>query len=352
MKHTIAVITLLLASLTAVAQPGPGGPPSVPMDAAASAQATRELARELRNRYVFPERVKGIEPQLQAAAAEAADTGALADKLNAVLAEATHDKHLRVMVMPEPPGGGKAAEAAQKAEQAEMKELSRYGNYGVTRVERLRGNIGYLDLRQFAEARDAGPVLAATMALLARTDALIIDLRKNGGGDPFTVQLLASYFFDKPTQLVDVHWREGNRIEKHVTTAKVAGPRYGQTRPVYVLTERNTFSGAEDFAWNMKTRHRATLIGETTGGGAHPGGFYRLDSQLAAFIPNGRSVDPIDGRNWEGTGVEPDHAVPAAEALVLAQRMAINQLLPKTTHPEKRGALERALAALEAPAKP
>jgi C-terminal processing protease CtpA/Prc len=349
---TFAVIALLLASLAAAAQPGPGGPPPVPMDAAARTQVARDLARELQARYIFPDRVKGIEPQLQAAAAEATDSNALAVKLSAVLAEATHDKHLRVMAMPEPPGGAKAAEAAEKAE---MAELSRYGNYGVTRVERLRGNIGYLDLRQFAEARDAGPVLAATMALLARTDALIIDLRKNGGGDPFTVQLLASYFFDKPTQLVDVHWREGNRVEKHMTTAKVAGPRYGQRRPVYLLTERNTFSGAEDFAWNMKTRHRATVIGETTGGGAHPGDFFRLGPQLGAFIPTGRSVDPIDGRNWEGTGVEPDHAVPATEALVLAQRMAINHLLPTTTHPEKRGALERALAALsalDAPAKP
>lgn len=338
-------IALLLASLTAWSQPRPPEWPAAPLDAAARTQVAAELARQLRERYVFPDRVKDIEPQLQAAAADAKDTRQLAERLNAALAAATQDKHLRVDAMPERPGGA-------RAEAAEMAESFRYGNYGVVRVERLRGNLGYLDLRMFAPAREAGPVLAAAMALLAQTDALIIDLRRNGGGEPETVQLLASYLFDKPTPLVDIHWRAGNRVEKHQTSATVPGPRYGQSRPVYVLTERNTFSAAEDFAWNMKHRQRATLVGETTGGGAHPGDFFRLSPQLGAFIPTGRSVDPQNGGNWEGTGVTPDHAVPAPEALTVAQRLAIQQLLPAAKHAEQRGALERALASLDRPERP
>ncbi|WP_431286190.1 S41 family peptidase [Roseateles chitinivorans] len=341
----IALITLLLATVPVWCQPAPAEPAGEPLAPAARTQVARELARQLRERYVFPDRVKDIEPKLQAAAADDADARQLAEKLSVVLADATQDKHLRVDAMPEMPGGA-------KAEAADMAESFRYTNYGVTRVERLRGNIGYLDLRQFAPPREAGPVLAAAMAMLARTDALIIDLRRNGGGDPETVQLLASYFFDKPTPLVDIHWRAGNRIETHRTTAKVAGQRYGQRRPVYLLTERRTFSAAEDFAWGMKNRHRATLIGETTGGGAHPGDFFRLSPELGVFIPTGRSVDPVIGGNWEGTGVSPDHAVPAAEALTLAQRMILQQLLLTEKHPEKRGGLERALTALDAPAKP
>ena len=337
--------TLLATCLTAWSQPAPEGPPDVPMDAAARTHVARQLARQLRDRYIFPERLKDIEPKLQAAAADATDPPALAQKLSAVLAEATQDKHLRVDVMPEMPG-------AAKAEAAEMMESFRYGNYGVTRVERLRGNIGLLELRQFAPVRQAGPVIAAAMTLLANTDALIIDLRRNGGGDPETVALLASYLFDKPTRLIDIRWRAGNRLEQHWTSAKVAGPRYGQRRPIYVLTEHETFSAAEDFAYGMKARQRATLIGETTAGGAHPGDMYRLSPLFTAFIPTGRSMDHVDGGNWEGKGVTPDHAVPATDALVLAQRLAIEQLLPKTAHPAKKGGLERALKALDAPPKP
>jgi len=164
--------------------------------------------------------------------------------------------------------------------------------------------------------------------------------------------LLASYLFDKPTRLIDIRWRTGNRLEQHWTSAKVAGPRYGQRRPVYVLTEHETFSAAEDFAYGMKARHRATVIGETTAGGAHPGDGFRLSPELMVFIPTGRSMDYVDGGNWEGKGVTPDHPVPAAEALTLAQRLAIEQLLPATTHPMKKGGLERALKALDAPPKP
>lgn len=335
-------LALLAASLTAWAAPSAPPSPNAPLEPAARAQLVRELARQLREHYVFPDRVAGIEAALQAAAADAAEPQALAEKLTAALAEATQDKHLRVDVRPEQPGG-------PRAEAAEMRDAWLYGNCGVARVERLRGNLGYLDLREFVPVRDAGPVLAAAMTLLARTDALIIDLRRNGGGDPDTVALLASYLFDKPTRLIDIRWRAGNRIEQHWTSAKVAGPRYGQRRPVYLLTERNTFSAAEDFAYGMKTRHRATLVGETTRGGAHPGDGFRLSPQLMAFIPTGRSVDPVDGGNWEGRGVAPDHEVAAPEALRLAQRLAIQQLLPATTHPMKRGALERALAALDAP---
>jgi hypothetical protein len=159
------------------------------------------------------------------------------------------------------------------------------------------------------------------MHLLENTDAVIIDLRRNGGGDPHTVQLLCSYFFDKPTHLNSLYWRDGDRTEEFWTLADLPGQRMADV-PLFVLTSNYTFSGAEEFTYNMQTRKRATIVGETTGGGANPGGMVPVGERFGIFIPTGRAINPVTKTNWEGTGITPDVAVGAADALDTAITLA------------------------------
>jgi hypothetical protein len=207
-----------------------------------------------------------------------------------------------------------------------MRERIKAANYGIGKVDKLPGNIGYLEMFGFAPAKYAAEAVTAAMAKLADSDALIIDMRANGGGDPAGVAFLSSYLFDQRTHLNDLYWREGNRTDEFWTDPTVPGTKYGQRKEVYVLTGVRTFSGAEEFSYNLKQLKRATLVGETTGGGANPGGTRRLGNNFAAFVPSGRAINPITRTNWEGTGVAPDVMVPARDALVVAQKLALAKL--------------------------
>jgi C-terminal processing protease CtpA/Prc len=225
-------------------------------------------------------------------------------------------------------------------------------NYGFERAERLPGNIGYLDLRAFMDAREGGATAAAAMAFLANTNALIVDIRRNGGGGPEMVALVSSYLFDERVHLNSLYWREGDRTDQFWTTDWVPGPRFGGSRPVYVLTSGETFSAAEEFAYNLQTRKRATIVGETTGGGAHPGGPARLTEHFRLFIPRGRAINPVTGDNWEGRGVKPDVPVPATDALRTARVLAMRERLSQVKDAELKGELERLLRELEAEVTP
>jgi C-terminal processing protease CtpA/Prc len=162
------------------------------------------------------------------------------------------------------------------------------------------------------------------------------------------VALICSYLFGaEPVHLNSLHWREGKgeRVEEFWTRKEVAGKRYA--KDVYVLTSNRTFSGAEEFSYNLKNLKRATLIGETTGGGANPGGVVRLAKHFGAFIPRGRAVSPVTKTNWEGTGVEPDVKVSADQALVTAQLMALKKAVEKTTDEDLKRALQREIDMLQ-----
>ncbi|MDX1531313.1 MAG: S41 family peptidase, partial [Rhodothermales bacterium] len=200
----------------------------------------------------------------------------------------------------------------------------RADNYGIARVEVLDGNVGYLDLRGFYSGPPAEAAVDAAMHLLQHTDALIVDLRRNGGGDPDLVRYVTSYFFDEPTHLNSLHWRDGDRevVNEFWTLEETASPQRPDL-PLFVLTSDYTFSAGEEFANNLKALGRATLIGETTGGGANPGGMMPAGERFGVFVPTGRAVNPVTGTNWEGVGVEPDVAVPAEEALDVALERAL-----------------------------
>jgi C-terminal processing protease CtpA/Prc len=204
-------------------------------------------------------------------------------------------------------------------------------NYGFFRVERLPGNVAYLDLRVFIDTNEGSSDTAtAAMNFLAHTDALIIDLRQNRGGFPTMIQLLCSYLFgSEPVLLNTFAFRAGGRHEEWWTLPDVPGTRYGEQKPVYVLTSAETFSAGEEFAYDLQARRRATIVGEVTGGGANPGAMVPLSHGFAAFIPFGRAVNPVTGTNWEGVGVKPDVPVPATEALRTAQVLALRSLLER-----------------------
>jgi len=226
---------------------------------------------------------------------------------------------------------------------AAWREQQRLANYGIARVERLDGNVGYLDLRAVTGAGIGGRAIAAAMELVSQTHALVVDLRDNRGGSPDGVIFWTSYFFpDGDTHLNSIYDGATGRTRQYWSLAWVPGPRY-LDRPVYVLTSDLTFSGGEEFCYNLKAQRRATLIGETTRGGAHPTEVFPITPTFEVTVPIARSVNPVTGGNWEGTGVEPDVAVPAAEAFDVAYREALRHVLSASTSPavlaEARAAL-------------
>ena len=318
------------------------------LDTGARSQVVDAFAAHLEQRYVFADTGRALAAELrqqQAAGAfgALATPQALAEQLTAIAQRVTRDKHLTVVFDPN----------AATHEPLGTPLQRRQSNHGFERVQRLPGNIGYLDLRYFDDLPQALTLATASMTWLAHTDALIFDLRRNDGGEPATIRYLQSYLFDTPTLLNSLHYRDptapgGWRIVDYVTLAEVPGPRYASSKPIRVLTSARTFSGGEEFAYNLQTRGRARVIGEATGGGAHPGATFALGHGLHANVPTGRAVNPITGSNWEGRGVLPDHALPAEQALSHAQVELLQWIVARESDPARRTALERRAQALQA----
>jgi hypothetical protein len=244
---------------------------------------------------------------------------ALAALVTEDLQSVNGDRHLRLKHHAEP-----IPDLPDEAAQMEMfgRQAARSMG-GVARVQRLGGNVAHLDLGPLLFPPSmAAAALVAAMQLVASADALLLDLRENHGGDPRTVALLCSYLFDEPVHLFTMYERDGDRTAQSWTLPYVPGPTFGGSKPVYVLTSSTTFSGAEELAYDLQQHGRATVVGERTGGGAHPRRGFRVHPHLEVTVPIGRPVSPVSGTNWEGTGVVPDVEVPAAEAFDVAYRKA------------------------------
>ena len=231
----------------------------------------------------------------------------------------SNDKHMRVRLRRGSEGVPSGANPLMIL--FEQKERRQQENYGFQHVEIFENNIGYVDFRYFAPPDNAAEKVEAAMNFLNYSDAIIFDMRQNGGGDPRLIQLICSYLFAEKVHLNSLYWRDGNRTVEFWTLDKINGKRMPDV-PVFVLTSNYTFSGAEEFTNNLKTRQRATIIGETTGGGANPGGVFPVTKHFNIFIPTGRAINPVTGTNWEGTGVEPDIKIPADQALDVAKKRA------------------------------
>ncbi len=305
---------------------------NVKIDAATRARVIDGAVTNLNEFYVYPDTAKKMEEALRAHQKKGEydsidDADAFATLLTNQLQEVSHDKHLSVGFSPRvvPKGDPRRDPEAETRMRTQLER----NNCFFDKVEHLPSNIGYLRFNAFPNPQICGPTVTAAMSFLANSDALIFDLRGNGGGDPKMVAFISSYLFDEPTHLNDMYNRKEDSTTQYWTLPYVPGKRFAG-KPVFVLTSKGTFSGAEEFTYNLKNLKRATIVGETTGGGAHPVSGHRLDDHFMIGVPFGRPVNPISKKDWEGTGVEPDVKVPADQALDVAKKMAAEQI-------EKRG---------------
>lgn len=310
-------------ALKAISIEGPVGADEMrqrlaPLDDETREQTIKAVAYQLRKDYVFPEVAEKMGAALERNAADgkyAKITGApeLARTLTDDLRLVCHDKHLRIRLNDGGPG------------RSEPRDESRR-NHGFVRAEILANNIGYVRLDGFSAGDEARATAAAAMAFVSHCDALIFDVRQNGGGSPRMVEFLGGYLFESPTILNTFRDRKGRQVSQTRTLAQVPGTRFSASLPVYVLISGRTFSCAEEFSYDLQTTGRATIVGETTGGGAHPVKGVPLNDRFAMMIPYERAENPITHTNWEGTGVEPDIRVPADAALDAALADATRRL--------------------------
>jgi hypothetical protein len=302
--------------------------------------------------YVYPDTARALSDYIhnRLAAGEydsITDLTSIADKLRQDMRSFTHDRHIWVSVMSEDdsPAIGDTVTDAEIASSAQT-------NFGIRKAEWLTGNVGYVRFDRFDDAAYAGDAAAAAMNFVARCDAVIIDLRYNGGGYETMVRFLASYFFKGPVMINALYFPETDSLEQSWTSAYVPGKKLVDV-DLYILVSNMTGSGAEAFAYGMKHSGRATLIGETTAGAAHWTESWDFPSlHIRASIPIARPINPVTKTSWERTGVKPDIDVPSSQALVVAHRDAVKRLLGRATDEELRSKLTWALAGLEAQAEP
>jgi hypothetical protein len=316
----------------------------------------QNVARLLVENYVFLDAAEDMAAHVREKLAQGgygaiADVHELCQTLTGDLRSVAQDFHLCVLYHPE-----QAADLARRERQeddGEDEPVERWAqlasdNFGFKRVEHLAGNVGYVDLRQFAPVSVGGKTVAAAMGFVAHCDALIFDLRQNGGGDPYTVQLIESYLFKgEPKLLLTMYRRPTDAYEQIRTLPHVPGTRLPDV-PVYVLTSGRTFSGGEDFAYTLKHHGRATIIGETTGGGGHLVDFKVVHEGFVLSLPTGRPIHPETGGDWEGTGVEPHIPVPREDALGVAHVHALETIIEKSQDKRQSHRLKWALEAVKA----
>jgi hypothetical protein len=297
-------------------------------------QVVEAVAAEMERGYVLPEVGRRVAAELRAAVRSGAyrqtPAGeALARRLTEALRTASGDGHLSLEFSATPLPEVDSAAAAEMERRDRDRFYGPQINFGFRRAEILDGNVGYLDLRVFAPIDLAGATATAVMTFLAHADVLVVDLRRNGGGHGETVRWLISYLVDgTPLPLSGQYSRRPDETTPSWTLPYVPGSRFGAARPLFVLTSRRTFSAAEAFAYDLQALGRATIVGETTGGGAHPYENVRLSPHYVLGLPTSRSVNPITGGNWQGTGVVPDVSVAADSALAVALRLAERRARP------------------------
>lgn len=290
-------------------------------------EAVERTATLVDEHYVFPDlagRLATLLTDNLAAGryATAADPRALGELVTADLQSLNGDLHLRLKYHEEA-----LPERDEHPDDDRIVRLAADTMGGVGRVQRLDGNVGLLEIRPLLFPPPlAGDQMTAAMRLLAGTDALLLDLRENVGGSPDGVALLCGWFFDEPTLLHTTYDRAGRPVRQSWSAAYVPVPTYDATKPVYVLTSGRTFSGGEELAYDLQQSGRATVVGERTGGGAHPRIGFRAHAHLEVTVPVARPVHPVTGTNWEGTGVLPDIESPAADAIDVAHRAALSRL--------------------------
>lgn len=323
----------------------------IQLNASDRAAIVQTLAAKMNANYIEPavaERVGNAIASKNAAGgyASATSTQAFTAALATDLRELSGDKHFGARLDERFRERSSAAEVPTRAEVDEARDQAQRRGYGIEKLERLPGNVGYIELRGFESREFVGTAYTAAMSLMAGTDALILDLRRNGGGSPASVAYLMSHFFplgDK-RHLIDIYDRPTDTTQQIWTEPTVA-QRYD--KPVYVLTSARTFSGGEDCAYDFQTQKRGTLVGETTGGGSNPVSWFGVGHGIVVAIPTARTINFVTKTNWEHVGVKPDIAVPAAQALQTAHAAILRNLVSSAKDDTERTKLQRVLAMVE-----
>lgn len=330
------IVALVLAAGAATAQPSPPAAPAT-LTETQKQEIVDKAVQALAEGYIYPDRGRNAGEAIHKALASGgyntiSDRSAFAARLTADLQAVTHDRHMRVMDPAGPPPADMPIGPPPRSWA------------GFVRGARLKGNIGYIDLAGFPGPGMFRDAANAAMKSVEGTDALIIDMRRNGGGSPASVSYLCSFLFDaaKPVHLNDLIWRnkgtETYRTEQFFTGPT---PSHYLNRPVILITSHFTFSGGEEFTNDLKVLKRATVIGEVTGGGANPGGVQPLGAGLLLFVPAGRAENPVTKTSWEGQGVQPDSPTLTDEAFATAYRAALKGAKPSA---ERASVIQRVQA--------
>jgi hypothetical protein len=349
----VTLIVLLAPALARSQAQSPAAErPDKTIDAKMQLEVIDSVTQTLNEIYVFPDVAKKMEKYLRQqykkkAYKDITSLDQFTQKLTEDLQEISHDRHLWVRFASDELLARFQGDTLTDAAKQEELEQRRRDNFCFKELKLLEGNVGYVDFRCFSDAIDAGPTAIAAMNFLAYTDAIIFDLRQNGGGSPSMIQLITSYFFPEPVFLNSFYVRKSDSTQQFWTQACVQGPRMTNV-DLYVLTSSYTFSGAEEFTYNLKNMKRATIIGDTTGGGAHPIDVKPFPSlHIGMSLPFGRAVNPITGTNWEGTGIAPDIVVPQEQALDVAHLEALKKLEQKTDDPDRKAQFKWAIDGLQ-----
>ena len=322
MRGPVLVLSLISCSLSAAAAAMQAPPPAQiaaastnTIDSNVRHDVVAKFSEALRDDYIFPDVGQKAAEKISAALAageydQLSDPNTFAARLSSDVAAIAHDKHLRVFsqsAAPPPPPGGDAGMPHAEA--------------GVTRADKLAGGIGYIEVVGFPPLPLFKPTVDKAMLALKGSRALIIDDRRNGGGSPDGVAYLVSFLVppNRTVEITDIVSRvpKTNTFTRARNSSQPTPVSYANI-PVYVLTSKNTFSGGEEFAYDVQSHKLATVIGEVTGGGAHPTELVVFGNGFVAAIPVARSDDPITKTNWEGRGVQPDIVVPSQDALKTA----------------------------------
>jgi C-terminal processing protease CtpA/Prc len=287
----------------------------------------KNLGQQLLQHYVFLHVAEEMDAQLQKNVREGyySSVDTIQDFCEIVtkdLYEICQDKHLKVIYQPEVTQHENSNTIQEKMFEVE-KRRGKVDGYGFHKVERLPGNIGYIDMRKFYSIEIGADTVISAMNLVKNTDALILDLRKNGGGRVEMVAFFISYFLEEPTHINSIYTRSDDTFLQTWTQKYVPGNRY-VNKPIYILTSNFTFSGGEALAYSLQQLKLAKIIGEVTGGGANPVIFNQVTENIRFKIPNRRTIFPITNSNWEGTGVIPDVPIHKEASFELAYKEALS----------------------------
>lgn len=319
MKRTIFIIaSIILFSMTLYSQEK-----IISLTNDEKEEIIETICNRLNRFYVFPDIATKMEIHIKAKQNAGTfekidDPTEFANSITQELRSVCNDKHLTLFFGNNPD--------LQARKDKDMKrilgKISRENqNYGLSSVEVLPGNVGYMNIRTLMFYEETKEIISAAMKFLSNANAIIFDIRDNTGGDTKYMTYLFSYFFDKPTHINSIYWRDREHTAEYWTEENIPGEKMTDI-PLYVLINKNTFSGAEEFAYDLQAFKRATIIGEVSAGGANPASSFVVYKDLRISIPLGRAINPVTSTNWEGVGVKPDIEVQPDSVLTTAIRLA------------------------------